>query len=182
MSSTPEPATSPLIISGSARSDGNTAQAVRHLCEMLGDRATYVDLATQRIDSFRYGHAHTGDDFRSLISLMLRHRDIVFATPVYWYAMSGVLKTFFDRLTDLFADEESRRIGRELAGRDLWVLATGADESLPPGFEQPFARTAAYFGMRWRRAVYLRAVDGASLSASELLGVEQLAVELLDNA
>jgi multimeric flavodoxin WrbA len=78
---------------------------------------------------------------------MLACEHVVFATPVYWYAMSGIMKTLFDRLTDLPLDEASRPTGRALAGRHTWLLATGTGEAPPPGFHEPFVRTAAYFGM-----------------------------------
>ena len=77
---------------------------------------------------------------------------IVFATPVYWYAMSAPLKFFFDRLTDL--TENLKPIGKALAGKSVWLIATGTDPELPDGFEVPFCRTAEYFDMRYRGVVY----------------------------
>ena len=51
---------------------------------------------------------------------------------------------------------------RDLARRDVWLLATGTDEALPPGFHEPFARTAAYYTMRWQEAFYVRSIKGAA--------------------
>lgn len=45
---------------------------------------------------------------------------LVFATPVYYYSVSGQLKTFLDRLNPLFAREN--RFG------DVYLLATAADD------------------------------------------------------
>ena len=78
---------------------------------------------------------------------------IVFATPVYWYAMSAPLKIFFDRLTDM--TENLKALGKSLAGKPVWIIATGTEEILPEGFEVPFARTAEYFGMIYRGCAYL---------------------------
>jgi hypothetical protein len=101
---------------------------------------------------------------------------VIFATPVYWYAMAGPMKTFFDRMTDLIVDPKNRETGRALAGRSVWLLATGTDDGMPPGFHEPFARTAEYFGMLWRGAVYCRSIKGLPLAASTLSEAEKLAM------
>jgi len=167
-----------LIVMGTARRDGNTALAVDFLRQRLGPSAALVDLASLTIEPFSYDRSDDRDDFRAVVDRMLAHAHIVFATPVYWYAMSGVMKTFFDRLTDLLRDEADRPIGRALAGRDVWLLATGTGEALPPGFHEPFARTAAYFGMRWQQAFYVRSVKGASSEADELECLGSMAMRL----
>ena len=145
-----------LILLGSARSDGDTAKAVEELAARVGGGATVVDLAAKRILPFDYDEPAQDDDFAGLASLMLAHRSIVFATPVYWYAMSGIMKTFFDRLSDLTSARDPERRGRQLRGRDTWLLAVGTDSELPHGFEQPFERTAGYLGMSWRGGFYVR--------------------------
>lgn len=45
---------------------------------------------------------------------------LVFATPIYFYEMSGQLKTFLDRLNPLY--------GRENRFKEVYLLATAADE------------------------------------------------------
>lgn len=45
---------------------------------------------------------------------------LVFATPVYYYSVSGQLKTFLDRLNPLYVGEKSFR--------EVYLLATAADE------------------------------------------------------
>lgn len=58
------------------------------------------------------------------------HADvIVFATPVYYYSMSGQLKTLLDRANSLFASD--------YAFRDIYLLTTAAEdeESTPEGTE-----------------------------------------------
>lgn len=167
-----------LAITGSARGDGNTALMVAHLRRALdlGDDQI-VDLQSCRLEPFRYA-APPADDFLGIVDRMLAHRHIVFATPVYWYAMSGLLKTFFDRLTDLLLSASGRRLGRALAGRDIWLIATGTDPELPDGFTEPFARTAAYFDMHWRGAFYV-CVPGDPLPAgTEFPAVVDLAAAI----
>jgi multimeric flavodoxin WrbA len=165
----PEPSPGPrtLVIMGSARGDGNTRRAVDRLCRHLADRVTVVDLSALFIAPFSYAGV-AEDDFLPIVDRMLAHEQIVFATPVYWYAMSGLMKTFFDRITDLLLDPDKRGLARSLAGREAWLLATGTGEALPAGFHEPFAGTAAYLDMRWREAFYIR-------SSTELAPADQLA-------
>jgi NAD(P)H-dependent FMN reductase len=95
-----------------------------------------------------------------VVERMIAHRALLFATPVYWYAMSGRLKTLFDRFTDLLSDRDPAGRGRRLAGRSVWVLAVGADPALPAGFETPFRSTAAWLGMEWGGSFYVERGGG----------------------
>lgn len=45
---------------------------------------------------------------------------LVFATPIYYYAVSGQLKTFIDRLNPIFS--------RECKFKEVYLLATAADD------------------------------------------------------
>jgi multimeric flavodoxin WrbA len=141
---------------GSARRDGDTAAAALALSSKLAPAATLVDLPSLSIDPFDYANPTPDDDFDGVAALMLRHRVLVFATPVYWYAMSGPMKTLFDRLSDLLSPRDPARRGRALAGKDVWLLAVGTDPALPEGFERPFEMTAGYLGMSWRGGFYVR--------------------------
>jgi multimeric flavodoxin WrbA len=163
------------IIAGSARSDGNTGAAVAYLLDLLEPLAQVADLSALTIAPYDYSRCDDRDDFQSVIRMILGSEHVVFATPVYWYSMSGVMKVFFDRLTDLLDDPDSRKTARALAGRSAWLLATGTDDGLPPGFHEPFARTAAYFGMIWRNVYYCRSIQGAPLSIESLSEIDQMA-------
>ncbi|HEX8569666.1 MAG TPA: NAD(P)H-dependent oxidoreductase [Caulobacteraceae bacterium] len=143
---------------GSARSDGNTAAAVRRLAAALPDHQL-LDLSALRIAAFDYAAPARADDFTIIVDAMLAHRAIVFATPVYWYAMSGPMKILFDRLTDLLLTPEGRTRGRALAGRGVWVLATGTDPEAPACFIEPFRLTAAYFDMIYGGDCYVRCAE-----------------------
>ena len=167
-----------LIIAGSARQGGNTESAVEHLRRALdlGGEAV-IHLRACRIEPFSYERRPL-DDFPAIVERILAHRRIVFAGPVYWYAMSGLMKTFFDRLTDLLLDVDGRVLARSLAGRDVWLLATGTDPEIPDGFAEPFVRTAGYFGMRWREAFYLRVDEGSAPDEQDFAAVDAVAAAL----
>ncbi len=83
------------VILGSARSDGNTAALVERLIANLREQTNVFDLANLAFEPFEYQLYGDRDDFRSVVDTMLKSQHIVFATPVYWYAMSATLKAFF---------------------------------------------------------------------------------------
>jgi multimeric flavodoxin WrbA len=141
----------PLVILGSARPDGETRRAV-DLAFSPGT-ADLVVLPNFALGGYDYKHFNAQDAFGGIAQKMAEAGKIVFATPVYWYTMSAPMKVFFDRLTDL--TENLKSLGKSLAGKQVWVIATGTEKMLPEGFEVPFARTAGYFGMTYRGCVYL---------------------------
>ncbi|GAA4013227.1 hypothetical protein GCM10022280_09260 [Sphingomonas swuensis] len=139
-----------------------------------------VDLSSSYIEPFKYDAGLERDDFHKIIARLLQHQNVVFVTPVYWYAMSGLMKTFFDRLTDLLSNAESRKLGRALAGRNMWLLATGTDDTLPDGFVIPFQKTADYFDMQWQAAAYVQVHAAALPAIEDWSDVRTLAAAIVD--
>jgi multimeric flavodoxin WrbA len=140
-----------LIILGSARKDSHTRTLVS---TVFRDVSTdLIDLLDFNIATFDYGAVYPKEDeFGKVVAKMIEADTIVFATPVYWYAMSGVMKKFFDRFTDLLKEGDVR--GDQLAGKRILMLAVGADAHHPDGFEVPFKRTAEYFDMKYIAGAY----------------------------
>lgn len=140
-----------LVILGSSRRNGETASFLENV--MQGIPYQIVNLLDYRLHPYRYsGHYPENDDFGTLTDLILQHPHILLATPIYWYAMSGLMKTFFDRLTDLITIR--KEAGRKLKGKSVSLLAVGADEELPPGFTVPFQLTAQYLDMEFTGSIY----------------------------
>ena len=96
----------PLVILGSARPDGETRRAVDIV--FAPGTATLIVLPNYALGGYDYGHANAGDDFAAMARAMAAAQTIVFATPVYWYAMSAPLKIFFDRLDDMTQNLKSQ--------------------------------------------------------------------------
>ena len=135
-----------VIISGSARNDGNTTQLVQHLTELSNWDA--IDLNDYAIGHFDYEHTNREDDFLPLMRKVIHEYDVfVFATPVYWYAMSGIMKVFFDRITDLITIEKD--LGRKLRGKSMGVVTTSGGGNLGEQFWLPFQSTANYLGIHY---------------------------------
>jgi multimeric flavodoxin WrbA len=146
----------PLIVLGSARKSSDTARFVKSLFD--DDSVTVVDLLDYNISLYRYDGQYPEDDnFLEVVELMLNHRKIVFATPVYWYAMSGLMKTFFDRFTDIVTIR--KETGRQLKGKQTFLISVGADDALPVSFEEPFRLTSLYLDMEFMATLYCKTSD-----------------------
>ena len=136
---------------GSARKQSDTENLLRII---LADTAyTRLDLLDYKITPYAYdGNYPKDDEFLKVVTALLQHDTVIWATPVYWYTMSGLLKTYFDRLTDSITIK--KELGRKLKGKNTYLVAVGADAELPDGFIVPFKATAAYLDMHFRDYFY----------------------------
>ncbi len=141
-----------LAILGSARHNGNTAALTDAVFQNL-DNAEVVNLIDYPISPYDYEKKNRRDGFLKIVKKMAKAEAIVFASPVYWYTMSGQMKIFFDRMTDL--TDRYKPIGRSLAGKSAFLIATSNTQDAPPSFEPPFADTARYLDMRWGGMLHL---------------------------
>lgn len=143
--------TKPLVILGSNRKNSLTESITR---KALGTTDfDMIDLLDHTIVHYNYdGHYPAADEFDAIINRIVAYDNIVFATPVYWYSMSGVMKVFFDRLTDLITIKKD--LGRGLKGKSASMIAVGVDPTIPDGFEVPFKHTAAYLGIQYQGCTY----------------------------
>lgn len=132
-----------IIIQASSRSDGNTHTIVNQLREHID--CDLIDLATKNIHQYTYDHQHQADDFMPIIHQIVEYDLIIFATPVYWYTMSGVLKAFFDRISDCLQIE--KELGRKLRGKQMAAVCCSSDDTIIEGYFVPFKKSAEYLGM-----------------------------------
>ena len=163
-----------LAILGSSRADGDTARLLDAVLAHLPD-AERVDLGALKIAPYSYMHEHAGDDFLPLARQMLKAKAIILASPVYWYSMSAQMKIFFDRLTDI-TDAPYKAIGKQLAGKTLFTVASGGSASAPSCFTEPFSETAGYFNMNWGGILYRP--GAAALSEEDRLAARSFAKEI----
>ncbi len=139
-----------VAILGSSNSHGNTRKLCDECIQAAG--ADLIDLNDLAISPWDYQGKNVDDGFTQVTEKLLRATDIVFCTPVYWYAMSAQMKTLFDRFSDLIT--RRKRVGRLLADKRTWLLVSGFDPLLPEGFEVPFKRTSEYFNMIYSGSLY----------------------------
>ena len=135
-----------LIILGSSRKDGDTKKIVDELIKITG--WDVIDLNDYKISYYDYEHKNLDDDYLPLMRKIIANYDVlIFATPVYWYSMSGIMKVFFDRITDLL--DEEKDLGRKLRGKSLAAISCSVGDNLGDNFWLPFKETAKYLGMEY---------------------------------
>lgn len=138
--------TSEVIILGSARSHGDTRQMIGHIVEK--HPMDIIDLKPLNISHFDYEYKNADDDFLPLITKVIDNYDvIILATPIYWYTMSGIMKTFLDRISDLLLHHKD--LGRKLRGKSMGVISSTNFSEASVEFEAPFRETANYLGMNY---------------------------------
>jgi multimeric flavodoxin WrbA len=137
---------SKVIIVGSSRSKGNTSKLVDKISIQIN--ADVIDLRDYSISYYDYESTNIGDDFLPLIkSILDKYDTLIFATPIYWYSMSGIMKVFFDRFSDLIRIE--KETGRQLRGKNFAVISNSHDNEIDFDFYVPFRKSAEYLGMNY---------------------------------
>lgn len=166
-----------IIILGSSRKEGNTFLMAKHLQSLTG--FDIINLSDYRIGYFNYDHNYEDDDYLKLMSELIEQYDrFIFATPVYWYTMSAIMKTFFDRFSDLL--RAHKELGRKLRGKSMAVLSCGHANDLVNGFEMPFENSANYLGMSYEGNCYTWSEAGEILSEVEE-AIQMFANQLKEN-
>jgi len=140
-----------LTILGSSRSDGNTRYALDTFCD--GRAVIPINLLDKKLSWYDYAHTNREDDFADILDEMLKARVIVFASPVYWYALSAPMKTFIDRFSDLLNIRKEQ--GEALRGTPVCLVSSGTDPVVPDCFEEAFKRTVTYLGLQYLGHAYL---------------------------
>ncbi len=139
-----------VIIQGSSKSKGNTNLVVNYI--LSKKQGHFIDLNASDISYYDYNHKNIDDDFLKVIDKIMACDIVIFATPVYWYTMSAVMKTFFDRLSDLITVRKD--LGRRLKGKKVFAIACSSDDIEHASFWEPFRLTAEYLDMDYSGNVH----------------------------
>lgn len=147
-----------IVIMGSSNSMGDTFG----ICKTIVDRHgfKFQDLNELVIMPYDYAHENRDDDFLGFMRHVVKSYDtIILATPVYWYSMSGIMKNFLDRFTDLLTIE--KETGRLLRDKSLMAISVSNSDDCPEEFPMPFKRSANYLGMEWKGYAHFPEADNA---------------------
>lgn len=119
-----------LIITSSYRKNSNSNQLAEHFkqgAEESGNQVEVIDLSKKQISFCRGCMACQKiqkcvikDDAVEIAEKMLNSDVLVFVTPIYYYSVSGQLKTMLDRANPLYSSDYKFR--------DIYLLATAAEE------------------------------------------------------
>lgn len=135
-----------VIIVGTSRNQGNTTR----ISQLISEKMNFdvINLNDYQISYYDYESKNIDDDFLPLIKNIIEKYDtLVFSTPVYWYSMSGVMKVFFDRFSDLIRIE--KETGRKLRGKKMFVVSNNHDDEMEYDFYLPFRLSAEYLGIEY---------------------------------
>ena len=120
-----------VVISSTPRSGGNSETLAQQFAEgarAAGHEVTYINLRDLGL-KFCIGcmvcqktrsDCVLNDGMKGLYETVRQADVLAFATPVYYYSVSGQLKTFLDRLNPHYV--------RENSFRDVYLLATAAED------------------------------------------------------
>ena len=119
-----------LIISSSPRKGGNSetlaasfakgAEEAGHKVETIYRREKKYGFCKGRLACLKLGHCVIDDDAVEIVARMHDADVLVFATPVYYYSVSGQLKTMLDRANPLFDSD--------YVFTKAYLLATAAED------------------------------------------------------
>lgn len=162
-----------IALFASARRNGNTGRFMDRIAAELGIEV--VDLAALQMAPYDYEHRNRDDDFEPLMRRVLAYPHLIFASPVYCYAVSPPMKVFFDRITDFLDLPELRDEGRRLRGKTGYVVCTSIYDAVPPSFLGAFVDNFEYFGMRFGGVAHANCGDGYDPAAHEATAREFVA-------
>jgi multimeric flavodoxin WrbA len=141
-----------LVLNGSTRRHGNTELLAEKVTEGLS--CTKIFLSEKKIDPIRdmrhtaEGFPDVEDDYEEVLQALLAHDTVVFATPLYWYGMSGNMKTCIDRWSQSLRDKRFS-FKEIMSQKQAYVVIVGGDqpkvEALP--LVQQFSLIFKYIGM-----------------------------------
>ncbi len=154
-----------LILSASLRNGSNShalAQQFAKGAQEAGHEVELISLAGKEIGFCRgclfcqtSGHCVMHDDAEQIVlEKMLHAQVLVFATPIYFYEMSGLMKTLLDRSNPLYT--------LDYAFREIYLIATAAEQE-----EETWKRAAA--GLQgwiecFPKAAYVKTVFGGGVT------------------
>jgi multimeric flavodoxin WrbA len=149
---------STIALFSSSRRLGNTGQLLDRIALELDIEV--VDLTSQRISPYDYDHSNRNDDFEPLMRRLLEHDQIIFASPIYWYAVSPAMKVFLDRISDLLELPDLLSEGRRLWGKNAYVVCTSICEEPSVEFMGAFLETFGYLGMHFGGVAHVNCHEG----------------------
>lgn len=119
------------VISSTLRKNGNSELLAQEFVKGAKDAGNKVEFISLRDKEIKFckgcltcvktNKCVIEDDSNTIIEKMKNSDVIVFATPIYYYEMSGQLKTLLDRGNPLYTSNYKFR--------DVYFLATSADTS-----------------------------------------------------
>jgi multimeric flavodoxin WrbA len=142
------------VISGSSRNNGNTEWLAEQAVQGYDYKWFKLrEKQIQPIHDLRHdpnGFQPVDDDYDELIKEILEYDILVFATPIYWYGLSGYMKNFIDRWSQSLRDCELQ-FKERLATKKAYLITCGGDQPKIKGLPlvQQFQYICQFIGMEF---------------------------------
>lgn len=142
-----------VFVNASPNYDGCTYQIGERL--LKGIQHDVLQMSDYKIS--QYGKVYEDDQMVDLLKQLKEYDTLVIGSPVYWYTVSGILKTFIDRLY-LLPEAEY------LKGKKLYLFAQGSapDEDTKKSIRFLSERVSTLMGMDLKGVVIDRS-DGENI-------------------
>jgi multimeric flavodoxin WrbA len=125
------------VLFGGTRQNGNTEMLAERAIQGLAAEKIFLrDYAIHPIEDGRHapeGFQDINDDYNTIIDRILPHDILIFATPIYWYSMSGPMKNFIDRWSQTMRDPNYPDFKTIMAAKKAFVVAVGGDNPYVKG-------------------------------------------------
>lgn len=119
-----------LALIGSSRKQGNTESLTDIVLNGIPHtKIQLIDQNIQPIVDMRHhpdGFSPIDDDHNAIINHVLESDVLVFATPIYWYGMSGTMKNWIDRWSHTLRDKQFP-FKSSMQQKTAYVIAVGGD-------------------------------------------------------
>ena len=119
------------VIYGGTRPNGNTEALTKHAVKGLEVESIYLnEFNIKPIEDKRHaeeGFDDIGDDYNTVLLKMMEHDVFLFATPIYWYSMSGKMKNFIDRWSQTMKEPQFKDFKENMSKKKAFVIAVGGD-------------------------------------------------------
>ena len=119
-----------VVLSTSLRTNSNSESLAKSFVDGAKDSGNEVKYISLKNKDIRFcigclacqktGHSVIKDDVADIMNSVLEANVVVWATPIYYYEMSGQMKTLIDRLNPMYS--------KDYKFRDVYLLATAAEE------------------------------------------------------
>ncbi len=161
-----------LVISTSIRPNSNSetlAKSFAYGAEAAGNSVEYISLKDKHIEFCKgclacqtTGRCVIKDDVAKIMDEVLNADVVVWASPIYYYEMSGQMKTLIDRLNPMYS--------KDYKFRDIYFLTVAAED-------EPYVPERAISGLQG----WIDCFDKAVLKGSLFCGGVNTAGEIQGN-
>lgn len=170
------------VIYGGTRPNGNTELLTKHALkgleveQIILREHNILPIDDKRHDAKGFEDRH--DDYNSIMKRILPHDTLIFATPIYWYSMSGIMKNFVDRWSHTMRDTKFPDFKQQMSKKDAFVIAVGGDNPAIKGLPmiQQFQYIFDFMGVQFKGYIIGKGNqpgdildDETSLTAAEIL-------------